>query len=121
VLIFPAVNRPSASQNLCQNHLPWKTTELVIAGRSVPLKPAQSRSLAAVLTPSKPGHPWPDTIISSRSGSSRNRTTITKVEPLVVAEVAADTGRPGGVWRHPLRLQRYRSDLTPTDLPPLLN
>lgn len=40
---------------------------------------------------------------------------------VVVAEVAADTGRQGGVWRHPLQSQRYRSDLTPTDLPPFRN
>lgn len=99
----------------------YRGDELVIAGRSVPLKPAQSRSLAAVLTAAGPRHPWPDTIISSRFGNSRDRTTITKVEPLVVAEVAADTGRQGGVWRHPLRFQRYRADLAPTDLPALLD
>ena len=99
----------------------YRGAELVIAGRSVPLKPAQSRSLAAVLTPAASGHPWPDTVIASRFGNTRARTAITKVEPLVVVEVAADTGRQGGVWRHPLRFQRYRADLTPADLPPLQN
>ena len=67
--------------------------QLVIVGRSVPLSPAQSISLAAVLEPPGPGHPWPDTVISSRFGNNRDRVTLTKVRPTVVAEVSADTAR----------------------------
>lgn len=94
----------------------YRDGKLGIVGRSVPLKPAQARSLAAVLTPAGKGHPWPDTIASHRFGSSRDRTALTKVSPTVVAEVSADTALQGGVWRHPLRFLRHRPDLTPKDL-----
>jgi hypothetical protein len=93
--------------------------QLVIVGRSVPLSPAQSISLAAVLEPAGPAHPWPDTVISSRFGSRRDRVTLTKVRPTVVAEVSADTARQAGVWRHGVRYLRYRPELHPSDLPTL--
>ncbi len=93
----------------------YRDGQLRIVGRSVPLKPAQSRSLAAVLAPADADHPWPDTIIANRFGNSRDRTTLTKVAPLVVAEVTADTGLQGGVWRQPLRFVRYRPELTADD------
>lgn len=95
----------------------YRDGTLTIVGRSVPLKPAQARSLAAVLEPAAEDHPWPDTIISSRFESSRDRTALTKVEPTVVAEVSADSALQGGVWRHPLRFLRHRPDLSPGDLP----
>jgi hypothetical protein len=44
---------------------------------------------------------------------------LTKVEPLVVAEVTADTALQAGQWRHPLRLVRFRADLQPSDLEPV--
>jgi len=92
---------------------------LVIVGRSVPLSPAQSISLAAVLEPAGPGHPWPDTVISSRFGNNRDRVTLTKVRPTVVAEVSADTARQAGMWRHGVRYLRHRPELHPMDLPTL--
>ncbi len=90
---------------------------LVVAGRSVPLSADQSRSLAAVLTPAESDHPWPDTIAATRFGNRRDRTTLTKVDPVVVIEVSADTGMQGGVFRHPLRFLRHRPDMTVDDLP----
>src|SRR5664279_2161977 len=93
--------------------------QLVIVGRSVPLSPAQSVSLAAVLEPAGSGHPWPDTLISSRFGNNRDRVTLTKVQPTVVAEVSADTARQAGMWRHGVRYLRYRPELHPMDLPTL--
>ena len=92
---------------------------LVIVGRSVPLSPTQSRSLAAVLEPAGPEHPWPDTVISSRFGNGRDRVTLTKVTPTVVAEVSVDTARQAGVWRHGVRYLRYRPELNPSDIPVL--
>jgi hypothetical protein len=65
--------------------------ELRIVGRSVPLKPAQSRSLAAVLTPAGKDHPWPDSIIANRFAAGRDRTSLTKVKPLIAAEVTPQT------------------------------
>jgi len=93
--------------------------QLVIVGRSVPLSPAQSISLAAVLEPAEPGHPWPDTVISSRFGNKRDRVALTKVRPIVVAEVSVDTARQAGMWRHGVRYLRYRPELHPVDLPTL--
>jgi ATP-dependent DNA ligase len=91
---------------------------LVIAGRSVPLSAAQAASLAAVLVPSGAEHPWPDTIAANRFGAGRDRVVLTKVEPTVVIEVAADTALQAGVHRHPLRYLRHRPDLTVDDLSP---
>ena len=93
--------------------------QLVIVGRSVPLSPAQSISLAAVLESAGQGLPWPDTVISSRFGNNKDRVTLTKVRPTVVAEVSADTARQAGMWRHGVRYQRYRPELNPMDLPTL--
>jgi len=97
----------------------YRDGTLVIAGRSVPLTTAQSRSLAMVLTPAQTNHPWPDTVTSHRFGGGGDRVVLTKVEPTVVAEVTADSALQGGVWRHPLRFIRYRTDLNPDDLPTL--
>ena len=93
--------------------------QLVIVGRSVPLSPAQSASLGAVLIPAGSGHPWPDTIISSRFGAGRDRVRLTKVKPTIVAEFSADTARQAGVWRHGVRYLRYRPELRPDDIPTL--
>ena len=58
--------------------------QLVIVARSVPLSPAQSISLATVLEPAGPGHPWPDTVNSSRFGNNEDRVALTKVQPTAV-------------------------------------
>jgi len=92
---------------------------LVIVGRSVPLSPTQSRSLAAVLEPAGPEHPWPDTVLSSRFGNGRDRVVLTKVKPTVVAEISADTARQAGVYRHGVRFLRHRPELQADDLPRL--
>jgi len=72
-----------------------------------------------VLKAAGPQHPWPDTVISSRFGNNKDRVTLTKVQPTVVAEVSADTARQAGVWRHGVRYLRHRPELRPTDLPTL--
>ncbi|TCN32163.1 hypothetical protein EV644_12773 [Kribbella orskensis] len=94
----------------------YRGDDLVIVGRTVPLSPAQSAELGAVLTPAKPGHPWPDEITSKRWGGKDSKKPLTKVEPLVVAEVAADPATQGGQVRHSMRFIRLRPDLTPDDL-----
>lgn len=93
--------------------------QLEIVGKSVPLSRSEAASLAKVLEPGPPWHPWPDEVSSSRFGSSRDKVKLTKVEPSMVAEVVADSALQAGVWRHPLRFVRHRPDLTPADLPPL--
>lgn len=90
--------------------------ELVIVGRSVPLNTAQAESLAAVLTPAGPDHPWPPEMASTRFGSSRAKVPMTRVEPTVVAEVAVDSALQSGAFRHPVRFIRHRPDLTVADV-----
>jgi len=90
--------------------------ELQIVGKTTPLTTTQATRLARALTPAGPSHPWPDEVSSSRFGSSRDKVRLVKVEPLVVAEVRADTALQAGAYRHPLRYVRLRLDLTPTDL-----
>ena len=96
-----------------------ETGQLVIVGRSVPLSPAQAVSLSAVLVPAGPSHPWPDTVLSSRFGNGKDRVRLTKVEPMVVAEISADTARQAGVYRHGVRYLRFRPELHPSNLPTL--
>lgn len=92
--------------------------ELVVVGRTVPLTTAQSTDLGAVLTPASNDHPWPAQISSGRFGG-RSTTPTTRVDPVVVAEVSADSARENDVWRHGLRYLRHRPDLTPAELPQL--
>lgn len=91
---------------------------LTIVGKSTPLSISQARSLAAVLTPAGEDHPWPDEVSSSRFGSSRAKLVLTKVEPVIVAEVLADSALQAGAFRHPVRFVRSRPDLAAGDLAP---
>jgi hypothetical protein len=69
-----------------------------------------------VLTTAAVDHPWPDSIAATRFGGGRDRVALTRVEPTVVVEVAADAARDHGVWRHGLRSIRIRADLAVLDL-----
>lgn len=91
--------------------------ELVVVGRTVPLKPDQSAQLAAVLRPGGREHPWPDEIASYRWGGRDAKKPLTKVQPTVVAEVTADAATQAGQVRHGMRYVRHRPDLRPEDLP----
>ncbi|MGY1697091.1 ATP-dependent DNA ligase [Geodermatophilus sp. SYSU D00814] len=92
--------------------------ELVVVGRTAPLSPAQAAELAAVLSPAGPDHPWPDRIGTGRFGGGRLSVPLTRVDPVTVVEVSADAALTAGVFRHPLRFVRVRSDLHPEDVPP---
>ena len=92
--------------------------ELVVVGRTVPLKPEQSQ-LAAVLTRAASDHPWPDEITSYPWGGPDSKKPLTKVEPILVAEVTADAATQAGRARHGMRYVRLRPDLRPEDLPML--
>lgn len=96
----------------------YREGKLTMVGRTVPLTPAQAQDLAMHLRPSHSGHPWPDTIASTRWSKNRTKVPLTKVDPSAVVEVSADTGLQAGVWRHPLRYLRYRADLRPYDIDP---
>jgi ATP-dependent DNA ligase len=94
----------------------YRGGDLVVVGRTVPLDPRQAAELGKLLQPAKPGHPWPDEISSQRWGGKDAKKPLTKVEPLVVAEVTADAALQAGQWRHPLRFVRTRADLQPADV-----
>jgi ATP-dependent DNA ligase len=97
----------------------YRDGELVVVGRTSPLDARQAAELAAVLTPSAPGHPWPERIGTGRFGGGKLSVALTRVQPTVVVEVSADAALQAGVFRHPLRYVRVRSDLEPADLPPM--
>lgn len=92
--------------------------DLVMVGRSVPLSRAQASSLAQVLTAPDGEHPWPDEIAATRFGGGREKVRLTKVAPVVVAEVSVDSALQAGRWRHPVRFVRHRPDLAAEDVPP---
>lgn len=90
---------------------------LIIAGRSSVLTAAQRRNLAEALTPARVDHPWPATI---GGGFGRTRpVAITRVDPVLVAEISADTALQAGRFRHPVRYLRLRLDMHPDDVDPL--
>ncbi len=93
--------------------------ELVIVGRTVPLTAVQARALSEVLHPPVGPHPWPQVIGSGRFGGAGSQVPITHVDPVVIAEVTADTALQSGKYRHPLRYVRHRPDLEPGDVAPV--
>jgi ATP-dependent DNA ligase len=91
--------------------------ELVVVGRTAPLKPEQSAQLAAVLTPARCGHPWPDEITSYRWGGPDSKKPLTKVDPTVVVEVTADSATQAGQARHGMRYVRCDRTCSPRTCP----
>ncbi len=89
--------------------------ELLVVGRTVPLPVAQARELAAQLSPAGDEHPWPDEIGSGVFGPPK-RVRITKVQPVLVLEVAADAAQQSGRYRHVLRYVRLRADMDLADV-----
>ncbi|MER5730311.1 hypothetical protein ABT084_18580 [Streptomyces sp. NPDC002138] len=86
-------------------------------GRTVPLRPAQSRQVAEHLTAVGPDHPWTGVRFAAACGS-RDVLDAILVHPELVAEISADRAVDrGGVFRHPLRFQRLRLDVTVGDVP----
>ncbi|WP_445270424.1 ATP-dependent DNA ligase [Streptomyces sp. DSM 41634] len=86
-------------------------------GRTVPLHPEQARQVGEHLAAPGPGHPWEGVRFASTWGS-RDVLDVTLVRPDLVAEVSADRAVDrGGVFRHPLRFQRLRVDVTARDVP----
>ncbi|MEU6213114.1 ATP-dependent DNA ligase [Streptomyces sp. NPDC047023] len=86
-------------------------------GRTVPLRPDAARQVAEHLTPAAPRHPWTGARFSATWGN-REVLDTTLVHPALVAEVSADRAVDhGGIYRHPLRFQRLRMDVTVQDVP----
>jgi hypothetical protein len=65
---------------------------LRVAGCTRPLSAAAAREVVRLLVPSIHGHPWPDTIPSSRFGQWPNKPVVSvRVAPTVVVELEVDT------------------------------
>ncbi|MEV4442565.1 ATP-dependent DNA ligase, partial [Streptomyces sp. NPDC049577] len=92
------------------------TGRLRPVGRTSSLKAEAARQLAGQLRPAGPGHPWVGMRFSAAWGS-REALDVVLVVPELVAEVQADTSIDSGTHRHPLRLVRVRTDVTPEDVP----
>jgi ATP-dependent DNA ligase len=103
--------------------LPDDDGVLAVVGGTSPLRPAQQREVAALLTPAREGeHPWPAQIPAGRVGTwagGPRRLAVTRVEPTLVVEVDADTAVERGRFRHLTRYLRARPDLLPTEVEPL--
>ncbi|EFL20004.1 DNA polymerase LigD, ligase domain-containing protein [Streptomyces sp. C] len=85
-------------------------------GRTVPLAPEVSRSVGEHLAPAGERHPWTGVRFASAWGT-RDVLDVTLVRPHLVAEVSADTSIDrGGVFRHPMRFQRLRLDVSAEDV-----
>jgi ATP-dependent DNA ligase len=92
----------------------YRGKELEVVGRTVKLSDEQSAAIGRLLKPGGARHPWPDQI--STHWGRDSKTPLVKVRPKVVVEVQADAALQAGHYRHPLRLLRHRTDLTPADV-----
>jgi ATP-dependent DNA ligase len=89
---------------------------LHIVGGTSALSTAQQRVLAPLLTPAANDHPWPEIIGGGHVGYWGNKDVeVVRVQPDLVAEVAADTAFEHGRWRHVTTFIRPRPDLRPSD------
>jgi hypothetical protein len=76
------------------------------------------RNLARHLRPTSGTHPWPEAISErtlDRFSKERGTLRLTLVEAIVV-EVSADAAWSGSAFRHSVRLQRVRPELSPDEV-----
>ncbi|WP_242534407.1 ATP-dependent DNA ligase (plasmid) [Streptomyces albidoflavus] len=92
---------------------------LRMVARTTPLSAAARREVGALLTAAGPEHPWSGVRFSAAWGS-RAALRHTPVEPLLVAEVEADSSvSDEGRQRHPVTFVRLRDDMAPDAVPPV--
>ncbi|WP_446590428.1 ATP-dependent DNA ligase [Streptomyces sp. LARHCF249] len=90
--------------------------ELRLVARSTPVSNALRKELRERLAPAEAEHQWLDVRISSHWGS-RDPLDFTCVQPDLVAEFHGDAAVDRGRWRHPVRLHRLRTEITPDEIP----
>ena len=83
-----------------------------VVGWTRRLSKAAAREVGDLLVPSIHGHPWPETIPSSRFGQLPSApVAYTRVVPTVIVELEVDTAFEQEKWRHATRFVRVRYDL----------
>lgn len=88
---------------------------LAIMGRSSRLDDLQAIQVSEAITAAgASGHPWPPQIGNPFGGPP---IVLQHVDPVLVAEVSADSAVQGGRWRHSVRFERLRPDLSIGDVP----
>jgi ATP-dependent DNA ligase len=95
--------------------LPDADGELFFAGTTTALSPAQRGEVAAVVRPAEAAHAWLPDSKASRWGGGDKQPVHSVLETLVV-EVSVDSSVQDGRWRHPVKLVRLRTDLTPDEV-----
>ncbi|MET7458302.1 ATP-dependent DNA ligase [Streptomyces sp. NPDC005574] len=93
------------------------TGRLQYIGRTSTLSATTAANVTPHLSPVHGKHPWRGWTFSAGWGTHEKLDPIL-VQPRPVAEVAVDVARDtAGRWRHPVKLQRIRTDLKPDDIP----
>jgi ATP-dependent DNA ligase len=95
------------------------------AGRSAPLSAKAQKELAPLLTQSgnrrdgRINHPWPKPLPAGWSGSFDRSGPLEyrQVAPVIVVEVRVDSAYEHTSWRHAVRYERMRADLSVFDVP----
>lgn len=95
------------------------------AGRSTPLSPKAQAELAPLLTRSgtrrdgRINHPWPKPLPAGWTGSFDRSGPLEyrQVAPVIVVEVRVDSAYEHTSWRHAVRYERMRADLSVFDVP----
>ncbi|GIF44636.1 ATP-dependent DNA ligase [Actinoplanes xinjiangensis] len=87
-------------------------------GRTVPLSAGQRAEIAGVLTAAT-DHPWRNPLPAAWTGrfDKREPQGYLPVEPVQVVDISVDEAWESGRWRHPVRFERLRGDLTAADVP----
>jgi ATP-dependent DNA ligase len=116
VIVGGVIGRLAAPERLILGQ-PAPAGQLLIAGSTTPLTPAQRLEVAGYLCSFTGTHPWPPDV-SSRVGSwgSASRRSVTRVEPTLVVEVEIDSTYQYGRFRHVTRMLRLRPDLSAQEL-----
>ncbi|MFG2440790.1 ATP-dependent DNA ligase [Streptomyces sp. NPDC048508] len=91
---------------------------LHFVGRTTVLSRQTAAGVGRLLHLQTDGHPWTGRRFSAGWGSTETL-DVQLVDPSVVVEVSVDISLDvGGRWRHPVRLERVRPDLSPFDVQP---
>ncbi|MCW2830950.1 MAG: ATP-dependent ligase [Aeromicrobium sp.] len=113
--VVGAVTGPLEAPDSLVLGLPDGAGALQPVGTTTEMSPHQRREVAELLEPAEPTHAWPPDLAVGRWGS-QDKSQARPVRPTLVVEVSVDSAFEGGRWRHPTKLVRVRSDLSPSEV-----